>query len=272
MMEKRFKIAVVQMASGDSKENNVRKSLSMLDIAIARKADLVIFPEYQMISIPYERRGDIFEASEEAEGNYARRFMEYARKNSVNVLCNLAERVSGSTKPYNASLLINRSGYGTGKYRKIHLFDALGKNESYAYSAGLEPPDLFSLPELKLGVQICFDLRFPEPARILAVKGAEMLVYQAGWFNGEHKLEQWRTLLKARAIENGTFVVGSAQCGGPFTGHSTIISPYGEILEEAGDRETVIIADIDLGEVEKYREEVPVIRSRRLDIYDIRGY
>ena len=121
-------------------------------------------------------------------------------------------------------------------------------------------------------MQICFDLRFPEPARILAVKGAEMLIYQAGWFKGDHKLEQWRTLLKARAMENGTFVVGAAQCGESFTGHSVIISPYGEIVEEAGDRETVIIADIDLAEVEKYREEVPVIRSRRLDIYDIRGY
>ncbi|MCL5667826.1 MAG: carbon-nitrogen hydrolase family protein [Candidatus Thermoplasmatota archaeon] len=272
MIEKRLKIAVIQMASGDSKESNIRKSLSMLDIATARKADLAIFPEYQMISMPYEKRADILEASEETEGNYTRRFMEYARKNSVNVLCNFAERVSGSAKPYNASVLINRSGYGTGKYRKIHLFDALGKNESYAYNAGLEPPEPFSLPELKLGVQICFDLRFPEGARLLAIKGAEMLIYQAGWFKGDHKLEQWRTLLKARAIENGTFVVGSAQCGESFTGHSVIISPYGEILDEAGDRETVIIADIDLAEVEKYREEVPVIRSRRLDIYDIRGY
>ena len=109
MIEKRLKIAVIQMASGDSKESNIRKSLSMLDIATARKADLAIFPEYQMISMPYEKRADILEASEETEGNYTRRFMEYARKNSVNVLCNFAERVSGSTKPYNASVLINRS-------------------------------------------------------------------------------------------------------------------------------------------------------------------
>ena len=272
MSKNKVKIAVAQISSGESKAGNIKKSLSMLDIATARKSDLVIFPEYQMISKSYEERNVILENAEEAEGRYMKTFMEYARSNSVNILCNMAESVPGAAKPYNTSILINRSGYRIGKYRKIHLFDALGKSESYAYSAGLQPPEPFSFPEFKIGVQICYDLRFPETARTLTIQGASILTYQAGWFKGDHKLEQWRTLLRARAIENGTFVIGAAQCGENYTGHSMIISPYGEVVDEAGDHETVLISDIDLSEIDKYREEVPVIRARRLDIYDIRGF
>jgi len=271
MSSKMVKIAIAQMSSGESKENNVKRSLSMLDTAVERESDLVVFPEYQMISRDYLEREAILENSEEDEGRYVKVFMEYAKKNSINILCNMAENFPGSAKPYNASILINRSGYMVGKYRKIHLFDALGKGESYAYSAGLQAPAPYILPEFRIGVQICFDLRFPETARILAVQGIDILVYQAGWFSGEHKLEQWRTLLRARAIENGAFVIGAAQCGQNYTGHSMIVSPYGDILEEAENQETVLISDIDLSEVDIYREEMPIIRFRRLDLYDIKG-
>jgi predicted amidohydrolase len=271
MKVKNISVAVVQMESSENKAENEAKSIQLMDSVVSRKPDIFVFPEYQMISADYSKGQYIRENAESCEGKFVESFIRYASKNSVNILCNIAEADYGVPRPYNTSVLINSDGYISGKYRKLHLFDALGKSESSAYTMGYASPVPISLGGFSIGVQICYDLRFPETARLLAVEDAKIIVYQAGWFRGERKLDQWRTILRTRAIENGVYIVASAQCGERFTGHSLIISPYGDILTEAGDSETVLVSDIDLSLIDTYRGEVPVIKSRRLDIYDVKG-
>ncbi|MEM0155553.1 MAG: carbon-nitrogen hydrolase family protein [Thermoplasmataceae archaeon] len=271
MKEKKVSIAVVQMSSSENKVENGTKSIRLMDSIVLRKPDIIVFPEYNMISTDYSKWQYIRENAESCDGKFVESFIKYASKNRVNILCNIAESEFGVPRPYNTSVLINSDGYISGKYRKLHLFDALGKSESSAYTMGFAPPVPFSLGDFSIGAQICYDLRFPEAARLLAVQGAKIIIYQAGWFRGERKLDQWRTLLRSRAIENGIYIVASAQCGEKFTGHSMIISPYGDVVAEAGEEETVLVNEIDLSTIEKYLSEVPVLKARRLDIYDVKG-
>jgi predicted amidohydrolase len=162
-------------------------------------------------------------------------------------------------------------GIVCGKYRKTHLFDAYTMKESSVYEFGRMQVKPFGLGQQNLGSLICYDLRFPEPSRILRLSGAGILSYQAGWFSGNRKLETWRNLLISRAMENGAFVLGTAQCGPKFTGHTMAVSPYGEVLSELGNEEGVLSVDLDLSLIEKYLEEVPVLKERRLDLYDVAG-
>lgn len=267
----KLKTAVVQMSSSDSGKENLNRSIGLMDSVISQRPDIFIFPEYQMLSKSYEDSDFIFQNAEPIDGRFVKELSSYAKKNRVNILCNIAELEYGISKPYNTSVLISREGYIAGKYRKLHLFDALGKSESSAYSMGYQSPVPFNLSKMTVGVQICYDLRFPEAARLLAVQESKILVYQAGWFKGERKLDQWRTLIRTRAIENGVFVLASAQCGEKYTGHSMIVSPYGDVLAEAEEEETVLVSEIDTAVADRYLEEVPVIRARRLDIYDVNG-
>jgi predicted amidohydrolase len=121
----------------------------------------------------------------------------------------------------------------------------------------------------KMGVLICYDIRFPELARRLTLEGAEMLVVPAEW--PHPRLDHWRTILKARAIENQLFVMAANRCGKQgmvrFCGNSMIVNPLGEVISEAGEREEAITAEIDLSIVTKYRKDMPALKDRRPEVY-----
>ncbi len=266
-----MKIALVQMASGTDKKVNLDKSLKLFNEAIKFKPDLVVFPEYQMLSPDYSDQDGLRNSSEPVDGNFVSSFVELSKKHSVNILLNIAEQNYGVLKPFNTSVLIDDLGIVVGKYRKLHLFDAYSKLESSLYEQGRMDIAPKAIGSVKMGLQICYDLRFPEPARLLKLLGAQILSYQAGWYAGEKKLETWRTLLKARAIENGVFILGTAQCGENFTGHSMVVSPYGDVLAEAENDDCVVTYDLDFSLMKKYAEDVPMIKQRRKDLYDISG-
>lgn len=266
-----MKVALVQMSSVADKEKNLTKSLKLLQEALSQKPELIVFPEYQMFSPDYSDPAALASASETAEGDFVSKFVEAAKKNSTRILINFAEGGIGRPKPYNTSLFIDDLGMISGRYSKLHLFDAYSKKESSLYDFGRTQLRPVKIGEISLGLQICYDLRFPEPARYLTLQGLQMLSYQAGWYAGERKLDVWRNLLRTRAIENGVFVLGTGQCGPNFTGHSMIVTPYGDIVEEVGDAETVLVKEIDLSIIEKYAEEVPMLKQRRKDAYDISG-
>ncbi len=266
-----MKVALAQMASGTDKEGNLERSVRLFNEAIRSKPNLVIFPEYQMFSPNYADPDGLKEASEPLDGKFASTFAELSRKNSVMSLINIAERNFGTLKPFNASIFIDDLGIVVGKYRKLHLFDAYSKLESNLYEYGRIPVSTINAGGVHIGLQICYDLRFPEPARLIKLLGAQILSYQAGWYAGERKLETWKTLLKARAIENGLFVLGTAQSGKDFTGHSMVVSPYGDVLAEADNEDGVIVCDLDMDILERYTSDVPMMKQRRKDQYDVSG-
>lgn len=266
-----MKVALVQMASGTDKESNLETSVRLFNEALKHRPGLVIFPEYQMFSPDYSDPDGLLQNSEPLDGKFVSTFTELSRKNSVMSLINIAERNYGTLKPFNASILIDDLGMVVGKYKKLHLFDAYSHLESSLYEPGRAPITTIKAKGANLGLQICYDLRFPEPARLVKLLGAQILSYQAGWYAGERKLDTWKTLLRARAIENGLFVLGTAQCGQDFTGHSIVVSPYGDILAEAENEEGVIACDLDFGIIDRYAADVPMMKQRRKDLYELSG-
>lgn len=265
------RISIVQMASTARKEDNLRKSKEILESLKGEKTDLAIFPEYQMFLPDYGRPKEALDAAEHISGNFVSAFTATARTNKQRILINVVESNGVNVKPYNTSVLIDDMGLVSGIYRKTHLFDAYSSRESGVYDFGLNGYSVFGSENFTLGTLICYDLRFPEPARMLRLQGADILTYQAGWFRGERKLDHWKTLLRARAIENGSFVVAASNCNESFIGHSMVVSPFGEVMEEAAEGETVLNVDLDMGLVQEYAETVPIIRERRRDLYTIEG-
>lgn len=166
---------------------------------------------------------------------------------------------------YNTAYVID-CGKVIGKYRKIHLFASM--KEDYFLKAGNEPL-LCNTSVGKIGALICYDVRFPELAIKLTLEGAEILVVPAEW--PHPRLDHWRTILKARAIENQLFVIAANRCGKQgmvrFCGSSMIINPWGEVIAEAGEEERTITAEIDLSLVAKYRKDMPALRDRRPGVY-----
>jgi len=266
-----MKVSLIQMESEGDKEANLQKSRQLLGEAMKEGAVLAIFPEYQMFLPDYSDPGTTAAAAEPTDGNFVNT-MTAAAKGKLTMALNIAEYAGTGIRPYNTSILVNDLGIISGKYRKLHLFDAYGHRESSCYQQGSIKPSAFAAPDARIGLQICYDLRFPEPARLIRLMGASIISYQAGWFAGQRKLETWRTLLRARAIENGSFVLASAQCGKDFTGHTMAVSPYGDILGELDNQEGILTVDLDMSLPEKYSMDVPLIKQRRKDMYDISGF
>lgn len=266
-----MKVSLIQMESRGNKEVNLQKSLELLGEAVKQGAVLVIYPEYQMFLPDYSDPAATAAASEPTDGKFVTAMTAVAKGKAAMIL-NIAEYVGSGLEPYNTSIVVNDLGIISGKYRKLHLFDAYGHRESSCYQQGRIRPSAFTVQDARVGLQICYDLRFPEPARMLRLNDASIISYQAGWFAGERKLETWRTLLRARAIENGSFVVASAQCGESFTGHTMAVTPYGDILGELDNQEGVLTVDLDMSLPEKYSRDVPIIKQRRKDMYDISGF
>jgi predicted amidohydrolase len=160
--------------------------------------------------------------------------------------------------------LLLADGERLAAYRKIHLYDSFGYQESDTVSPGAIEPVVVDVRGFPVGLMTCYDLRFPELARALAERGAEVVVVPAAWVAGKRKVEHWRTLLRARAIENTVWVVAVGQPGPRYTGHSLVVAPDGDVIAETDVDEVVIDARIDRAAVEDVRRTNPSLANRRM--------
>ncbi|MCS7232960.1 MAG: carbon-nitrogen family hydrolase, partial [Synergistetes bacterium] len=169
---------------------------------------------------------------------------------------------------YNTSFVFNREGKPLGVYRKIHLFGLMGEDKTFARGREL---CLFDLEGVKCGLIICYDLRFPELIRTLALKGAQIIFVPAQW--PAARIAHWRILLQARAIENQCYVIGVNRCGKEgdllFNGNSLVVDPWGDIIAGGTDVETVIFAELELSRVKEVRGIIPVFDDRAPEVYEI---
>lgn len=272
----KFKVAAIQMKSGQDKETNLKQAKSLIKKAVKKSANFIALPEV------FNFRGNLKEAPKHAEviPGYSTNFIStLAKKHNVWILIGsmmekTGRRASGSSpsKPFNTSVLINPQGKVIAKYRKMHLFDIKLKGkeilESNRNQAGTKPA-LAKINNTKLGLSICYDLRFPELYRKYSEAGAEIICIPSSFtkLTGE---AHWHTLIKARAIENLSYIIAPNQTGtgsgGIKTyGHSLIIDPWGKILAEASaDKEEVIYAEIDLDYLRKIRKNLPALEHRKL--------
>ncbi len=265
-----FKAAMIQMRTGLTPSTNIEAAVRMIGEAKSAGAEYVQTPE--MTNVLAGNREQLFSVivDEEADTSLAT-LRELARKLGIYVhVGSLAIKVSPD-RAANRGFLITPKGDIAARYDKIHMFDVdLAGGESYRESRTYQPGDqavLCDLPWGRLGVTICYDLRFPALYRALAEAGATMLAIPSA-FTRQTGEAHWHVLLRARAIENGCFLFAAAQAGkhesGRETfGHSLIVDPWGRILAEGGTEPGVVMAEIDPGEIAKARGRIPSLEHGR---------
>ncbi len=269
-----MRVAVVQTNSASERAENVARASALVDQAVNAGAELVLLPEYVTFLGPHSRFAEMCEPipgpSTDLLAAVARRHRIYLHAGS------LIEEATPSGRFYNTSTLFDPQGELIATYRKIHLFDVNVPGQVMeTESAAVLPGDsltLATLPEITLGLSLCFDLRFPEMYRQLAVAGAEAFVVPAA-FTRATGHAHWEVLLRARAIENHAYVLAAAQYGRDAAGlwrhgRSMIIDPWGQLLAQAPEEgEMVLVADIRRDLVLRRRREMPVLALRRPDVY-----
>jgi predicted amidohydrolase len=267
-----MRAAAIQLNSTTDVDRNLATAERLVDAAAAAGAGLVVLPEKWSALGPGEV---LVRLAEPLDGPIVTAAREWARRLGITLLAgSVGERIEGSERIANTSLLIAPDGEIEATYRKIHMFDVDVGGVSYRESeherAG-EEVVVASAAGTDLGMTICYDLRFPELFRILALRGARVITVPSA-FTATTGRDHWEVLLRARAIEDQLFVVAANQFGTAppsFSswGHSMIVDPWGRVLDVLADGEGHAIADLDLGEVERVRARVPSLASRRDGAY-----
>ena len=262
------KIAIVQFKASTDKTKNLPKILTYIEQAAKNHADLCAFPEYMMFFMPASQSAKhVAQQAETINGNFVSDISECAKKNSIIVVGTMLEKSKKKDRVYDTSFIVNKTGKIIGKYRKTHLYDALGFKESAKMVAGKTIPLPTKTSVGKLGMMSCYDLRFPELSRALASSGSEILVAPSAWVNGPMKEEHWLTLNKSRAIENGCYVIAPDHLGHIYLGRSLAVDPYGKILLDMKKRQGIGYVNISISIIRSIRKKLPLLKNRRTDLY-----
>jgi predicted amidohydrolase len=267
------RVGAVQLNSTEDTDRNLETADRLVREAAARGAEVVALPEKWSVlgTAEHMRAG-----ADPLDG----RFVPWARATALElgidlIAGSIVERVEGREKTANTSVHVAPDGEVRAVYRKMHMFDVEVDGDVYAESDAEDPGDEVVVSELaggvRLGMTICYDVRFPELYRILAVRGAQVISVPAA-FTLATTRDHWEVLLRARAIENQCFVIAPNQIGphppGPRCGgRSMIVDPWGLVLAQAPDTETSIVADIDFDVLDRVRRRIPALTHRRPKAY-----
>ncbi|MBB6404470.1 carbon-nitrogen hydrolase family protein [Arthrobacter sp. AZCC_0090] len=265
-----MRITLAQIDSG----TDVGRNLALIEDYCARAAqegsDLIVFPEYST----YEKsRVDqsFVDMAEPLDGPVAAKLHATAARYGITVVAGLLEASEEQDafeerrRAFNTLVAIGPDGSRLASYRKIHLFDCQGFRESEYIKPAPEPvPATFSCGGMTFGLMTCYDLRFPELARILAEAGAQSLLVCSSWVPGTGKSEQWATLAKARGIENGMYVAAVSQTPPVSIGYSMLIDPLGTVVHSLGTEPSIATLDLSPHAVQEAREHFPTLRHHRL--------
>jgi deaminated glutathione amidase len=272
-----YKIAIVQMKSSINKTDNLKTSIDYIREAAKKNAQLICFPEFQMAYSPIEQSAkELLSIAENVnKGQFISTLCREARCHRLNVIATIYENLKpeqNKSKYHNdrvsdTAVMITNQGQVKSVYRKLHLYDALGFKESDKLASGNKIIQPFRSTVGKIGLMICYDIRFPEMSRILALAGAEVLAIPSAWVQGVMKEEHWQIMLKARAIENGCYVIAPDQVGNIFSGRSMVIDPFGITLLDMGTKEGLEIIEIDRNRLKSVRKSLPLLSNRRIDAY-----
>jgi len=271
-----MKIGLVQLNSGDNVAANLAQAEALVREAAGHGAEVIALPEVMHLRVGRALADRYLDAAEPIPGPTTQRFSALASELGVYLLLgSIVEKSDDPKRTYNTSALLSPDGKIAAKYRKIHLFDVVvdddnADRESDRYLAG-DAIVTGDLPACKVGLSICYDLRFGELYRSLALQGAQLIFVPANFTKATGQAH-WMTLLRARAIENGCHIVAPAQCGrfpGGFEafGHSTIIDPWGKVLVEHHDTPGTSVTTIDINKADEVRKAIPVLHHLRPDVY-----
>jgi predicted amidohydrolase len=263
------RVAAIQLGVGLSQDVDLARAADLIAEAAANGARLVVLPER---FCQWASDSTIATMAEEPSGTMEQWQANRAREHGIYLVGgSVLERATDAPRPYNASLLFSPDGTLLGRYRKIHLFDAVvdgvTHGESDTISAG-DKPVCVDTELATIGMTICYDLRFPELFRTLADRGMQIATLPAG-FTRVTGQAHWEVLVRARAIENQCFVIAAGMYGRTspardFFGHSMIVDPWGKILAELAEGEGVVTADLSFEQLQGVRTRLPALQNRRL--------
>ena len=268
-----MKTALIQMPVTDSKAQNIQTALDYIARAAQEGADIAVLPE--MFCSIYRNR-DFINNAEPHGGAAWQAISAAAREHKLWIVAGSVPEQDGD-RIYNTAYVFNADGEEVARHRKVHMFDIKVKNgQWFRESATFTPGDeitVFDTPFGKLGLCICFDLRFPELAMLMALKGARAIIVPAS-FNMTTGPAHWELLFRQRAVDNQLHTIGVAPArdeNGPYVSYSNSIvcSPWGTVLHRAGSEPVLLMADIDLDYNETIRDQLPLLSARKTNVYDV---
>ncbi len=285
-MKRIVRVGLIQHAMGPDAEENRNISMEGLARAVADGAELILLPELHANEYFCKYQDpDLFELAETLDGPTRHALTDAAREHGVVVVGGIFERRAPGLA-HNTALVVDSDGSLAGIYRKMHIPDDPGYNEKFYFTPGDLGFEPVQTSIGRLGVLVCWDQWYPEAARLMAMAGAEILLYPTAIGKDPddsedeqlRQLDAWRTIQRGHAVANGLPVLACNRvgfepdrsgggCDAEFWGHSFIAGPQGEIIDEAGTEAEVLVADIDLARGEQVRRIWPFLRDRRIDAY-----
>src|SRR3954464_2292906 len=259
-----MRVAVAQFLAGDDTSHNLSRLGELVGQSAALGATLVVAPECAMHGFGTADT-PLAPIAEPLDGPFVTGLQKCASRHGVTIVAGMFEPVEGDTaRAYNTVVAVGSDGELVGRYRKQHLFDALGWVESKRLEPGAVDERLvFDCGEMTVGVMTCYDVRFPELARALIDDGVDLLALPSAWVAGPLKEDQWSTLVRARAIENVMYVAAADQSPPGFAGRAMVVDPFGVVIASLAEAEGVVVADVDPERVEQCRERMPSLGHRR---------
>ncbi|KEF37267.1 putative amidohydrolase [Schinkia azotoformans MEV2011] len=270
----KLKVSMVQMQVTDDVDKNVQTAIALIRDAAQSNPDVIVLPENFHLMGTKE---DLFKKAETIDGPTITKLREVAKELGTYIVAGTMKlRIQGEEKLRNSCCVINPDGDIQDVYDKIHTFNARVGGRTYAGNQVEQSGDQIIVTNIKgvpVGLSVCFDLRFPEMFRILALKGSKVILVPALFMLHTGK-DHWEVLLRARAIENQVYMVAPATHGtfppnGDWTyGRSLVVDPWGLVIAQASDGDGVVTVDLDLNLVEDVRKRVPTLSQRRPNVYN----
>ncbi|MEO8095125.1 MAG: carbon-nitrogen hydrolase family protein [Pseudolysinimonas sp.] len=261
-------IAVAQFVPGDNGDLNLAAMLELAGAAVERGATLVVFPEYSSYFTPTMDQSWL-DAAEPLTGPFVTGLAALARQLKIHVVAGFIETTAHADRLSNTLVALTPQGEVAATYRKLHLYDAFGQRESDWVQAGaIEPPEVFAWEGFTVGLQTCYDIRFPEVTRRVVDAGADLVLVPAEWVRGPLKEQHWRTLVTARAIENTIYIAAADHAPPIGAGNSMIVDPMGVELATIGEETAVAVAPVSLERITTVRATNPALALRRFTVVE----
>ncbi|MFB2581697.1 carbon-nitrogen hydrolase family protein [Herbiconiux sp. P15] len=261
-----FGVGVAQFAPGDDKAANLAVIARLARAAVARGASLVVFPEYS--SYFADPLGPaLVQHAEPIDGPFVAALSALADELDVHLIAGLTATADDPQRFANVLVAVAPGEGVVARYSKLHLYDAFGARESDWVEAGrIEDPETFSIEGVTVGMQTCYDIRFPEVSRRLVDAGADLLAVPAEWVRGPLKEHHWRSLVTARALENTVYVAAADQTPPIGVGSSLVVDPMGVTIASLGEREDVAVAWVEPARIDEVRRVNPALALRRFTV------
>ena len=258
-------IAVAQFAPTADAQANLDVIAALAESTVRRGASLVVFPEYSSWFAP-EFSTDWIAAAQPLDGEFVTRLGELAVSLGVHLVAGLVEQAEAS-RVSNTLVAVGPTGELVATYRKLHLYDAFGARESDWVAPGdIEAPQTFGWGGFTVGLQTCYDIRFPEVSRRLVDAGADLLLVPAEWVRGPLKEHHWRTLVTARALENTVYVAAADHAPPVGVGNSMVVDPMGVEVVTVGEQTAAAVVEISPDRIREVREVNPALALRRFRV------